>query len=460
MEDLSRMSVMKRSALTHCAWAVVSLLALGAGWMLKTGSHHPGSNAGAHASASSKSSRYDSTTGGGSGAVESGGVASRSERSAADGNQSSASRALSELEIEHLGAQFRESANPVERRLAFSQLLAGLTAENALMIREQIEHLPHNSAEFREFHYAWGAVAGTDAVIFGAGTKKADMSPALAGWASVDPDAAVAWIKNIDMENDPRFDDLLKGRKIPSDGLRHHLLEGVVHGLAAADPDLAVRFIKDLQANGHERLGGMVGSVAEAILRGNSPAEAALWSEALPEGRIRGEAMERVARRYVHDDPEAAAIWAGQIAELPEAAGAIAKIGGTWASDEPQEAVEWLSELPAGQGQNAGMHWALRQWAEKDPTAAGEYLYNLPQSSARDAAVSGYSRRVAHEDPLAAMQWAATIAADDQRVDTMIGVGHAWRRKDPAGAAAWLESSDLPEKVQNAILNPSRDRKH
>ena len=101
--------------------------------------------------------------------------------------------ALSDEDIVSIGEQFRESSSPIDRRLAFSRLLEGLTPENAELVREQIAHLHERSAEFREFHYAWGAVAGEDAIMFGADTEKDDMSSALAGWASTNPDAALAW---------------------------------------------------------------------------------------------------------------------------------------------------------------------------------------------------------------------------------------------------------------------------
>ncbi len=112
---------------------------------------------------------------------------------------------LSEREIELLGEKFR-SSNPIERRLAFSELLEGLTAENALLVREQIEHLSDKSPEYREFHYAWGAIGGVDAVLFGADTPGDDMAPTLSGWASTDPLGARAWLETLDMENDPAFD--------------------------------------------------------------------------------------------------------------------------------------------------------------------------------------------------------------------------------------------------------------
>ena len=135
--------------------------------------------------------------------------------------------AISDAEIESLGEQFRDAASPIEQRLAFSKLLEGLTAENALLIREQIGQLKDQSSEYKEFHYAWGAIAGKEAVIFGAETEGDDMSPALSGWASADPHAARWWLEALDMENDSSFDSLLKDRKIPADQLRNHLMRGL-----------------------------------------------------------------------------------------------------------------------------------------------------------------------------------------------------------------------------------------
>ena len=63
-----------------------------------------------------------------------------------------------------------------------------------------------NSAEFKEFHYAWGAVGGTDAIMFGVDTVEPDMQPALSGWASSDPQKAIEWFEALDMENDSSFD--------------------------------------------------------------------------------------------------------------------------------------------------------------------------------------------------------------------------------------------------------------
>lgn len=444
----------KRSLITHACWFVVAVAAMGLGWKMKSHANAVAGSGTRDDGRSAKSSRGLQGSSGGEAGVS--GPASRSAGNRSVTGKEPGVRLLSSAEIEELGEKFRTTASPIERRLAFSRLLEGLTAENAESIREQIAHLPAQSPEFREFHYAWGAVAGPGAVMFGVGTGKPDMAPALAGWASADPTAAMTWIRDLDMENDPSFDDLLKDRKIRPDDLRNHLMEGIVHGLAAADPDLASRFVHDLADAGQKGTHGMMHDIAETVLRTGSPEDAARWVETLPEGELRGEAMERVAGRYAGKDPEAAAAWAGQFAHQPEAAGMIAQVIANWSSKDPEAALAWMLELPEGGGRNAGMHHAMRQWAKKDLTAAGEYLQTMTESPARDAAVSGYTRRVAWENPAAAMSWAETIASEDQRVEAMIGVGQAWTRLDASAAASWARASGLPAEIQQKMLTPPK----
>ena len=394
-------------------------------------------------------------------AVGKGGLSKASAKQLSGGGVDSGSleavkRKLTDGDIESLGEQLRKGTNPIERRFAFTALLAGLTAENALQVRKQIEHMDHRSAEFREFHYAWGSVGGADAVMFGADTEEDDMSPALTGWASADPEAALAWFNNLDMENNAGFDALLKERKIPAAGLTGHLMRGLVQGLADANPDTASRFVQDMVASGHEGAEGMIHIVAGGVMRSDSPADAALWSEGLPEGKMRDMAMNRMAGHFARSDPEAAASWAENFSSQPESAGVIGEVGQNWAARDGQAAVDWLGSLPAGNGQNAGMHRALSQWAQRDPTAASEHLSSMAASEAKDAAVSGFSRRLAWENPQAAMSWAESIGSDDQRTESIISVGRAWSKRDASGAAEWMVSSGISEDVQQAILNPPK----
>lgn len=363
-------------------------------------------------------------------------------------NEDSQSKAnqLSDLDIESIGAQLRGSTNPIDRRLAFSKLLEGLTAENALLIRDQIKSFDPNSAEFKEFHYAWGAVGGTDAIMFGVDTVEPDMQPALSGWASSDPQKAIEWFEALDMENDSSFDPLLKDRKMKAEDLKNHLLGGLVQGLSNSDPDLAIDYVKEVIDSGNRVGYRLMHAPISAMIQTNSPSEAAQWAAQLDEGEIRNQAMSRTADNYAKKDFEAAKEWAESFGSDNGVERVIDPVTRNWASKDPEAALEWVSTLPEGNAQHSGTSAALHQWAEKDPTAASNYLAEMPESDMRNAAIAGFSNRLVWENPQAAMTWASSISNDQFRNEVMARVGRSWQRKDPKGAAQW--SAENPGIIQ------------
>ena len=295
--------------------------------------------------------------------------------------------------------------------------------------------------------------------MFGAGTAEDDMSPALAGWAGASPAEAMAWFNSLDMENDPGFDYLLKERKIGADGLRRHLMRGLVQGLADSDPNVASDFVHSMAKKGEKGAEHMMHPVAQAMMRTDGAAEAASWSAGLPMGAPRTVAMHRTANGLANENPKAAAEWVEKYADEEGSAGVIGEVGATWSRRDPAAALQWLSEVPEGRGQNMGMHRTLNEWAGRDPAAASEYLAEMPASPAKDAAIGGFSGRLAWEDPHAAMAWAETISTEQGRMAAITRAGQNWARKDATAAAEWAVSAGLPEKVTQAILNPPPEDK-
>ena len=345
---------------------------------------------------------------------------------------------LSDLDIETLGQKLQSSTSPIDRRLAFSQLLEGLTAENALLIRDQIKGFDPNSAEFKEFHYAWGAIGGTEAIMFGVDTVEPDMQPALSGWASSDPQKAIAWFEALDMENDSSFDPLLKDRKMKAEDLRNHLMGGLVQGLSNTDPNLAIDYVKGIIDSGNRVGYGLMNAPISAMIQSREPLDAAQWASQLEAGPIRDQAMSRTADNCAKKDFEAAKEWAESMGSNDGVERIIDPVTRNWASKDPESALEWVSTLPEGNAQHSGTAAALSQWAGKDPTAASDYLAGMSDSPMRNAAISGFSNRLVWENPQAAMTWASSISGNEQlRNDVMARVGKSWQRKDPKGAAAW-----------------------
>jgi hypothetical protein len=348
--------------------------------------------------------------------------------------------ALSEQDITRLGAEFKSASSPIARRLAFARLLEGLTTENAMLIRAQLEHMPDHSPEFREFHYAWGSIAGESAVLHGKETKQRDMAATFAGWASADPTAAISWFESL-----------------PSEGSdRNGVKWGAVYGLADADPEVAVQFIRNLRSGGDKDGERMMHAVTSAVLRSGDPGQAAEWVDGLEDEDLRVFARERVAGEFVRRDPVAAAAWAAEYNNQPDGSRLINHVSRDWAHRDPKAAVTWLESLDSSDGRTEGFGSAFGAWAGRDPEAAGNYLNEMPRSPERDAALSGYANRIVHEDPSTAVSWADAISDPQRREETLIRTGQHFYRRDREAAAAWLAQSGLSDAARQRVVHQKR----
>jgi hypothetical protein len=115
--------------------------------------------------------------------------------------------------ITGLGEVFRTSTGPLPRHEAFSRLLPCLTKETTLAIRNPWGTPNPMDPVFRDFHFTWGKTAGIEAVMSGVGADAPDRGPSLAGWASADPAAASAWLRDLEL-SDSAYDPLIKVRAL------------------------------------------------------------------------------------------------------------------------------------------------------------------------------------------------------------------------------------------------------
>ncbi|MFT6861666.1 MAG: hypothetical protein ACJAVK_000219 [Akkermansiaceae bacterium] len=390
---------MKKSHLIHCAWALVAVATFAIG---KRSTDAPSS-----AGNASANSTNDSSTTLSSRSKDSDSTAPGRRSSRRPGSASSAPDAeltfLSEAGVRQLGLDLKAAKGPLERRKVFSQILANLTVENAKLMREQILSLDDDSSEFREFHYAWGAIAGEEAVFNGSETPERDMASTLAGWAAKSPEAALAYFNGLDKDAKN------------SGGLKW----GAIYGLVDADPNLAVRFAMDQQAAGDREATRLMDLVTRQVLKSGDPADAASWASSLPSGEMQDAAISRVAREYADDDPVAT--------------------------------LDWAATLPEGNGKNRAVRESFSEWAQNDPQAAATRLDSMAKSPERDSATYGYATRVAWEDPQTGIEWANTITDEGTRNRAVEETGRVFYRKDPEAAKQWLSNSGLSEKQQADI---------
>ncbi|MBK1882796.1 hypothetical protein JIN85_10245 [Luteolibacter pohnpeiensis] len=338
-------------------------------------------------------------------------------------SQDRAAVVLTGRDIEDLGETFRKAGSPIERRLAFDKLLQGLTAENATLIREQIADLPDNSPEFREFHYAWGAIGGAKAVAFGADTDKNDMTATIAGWASADSHAAIEWLNGL--ADDPSLSKLFADKGIDVEQMKNRLMIGVVYGLSDSDPQAASDLVLQRAQDGDGRANWMMGMVAEKMLRSEDTQAAAEWAQDLPPGTARAAALSKIAESYSREDP--------------------------------QQTVQWLESIPGGEDTSNAMQSAFADWARKNPEASGEYINQMPASSQKDWAINGFATNVVGKDPQTAIAWANSVQDPKVREDTLIRTGQIYyHRVDKEAAKNWLATSGLSPEAQEQIIHPRR----
>lgn len=344
--------------------------------------------------------------------------------------------------LDALAFQALRDPNQITRRLAFSKLLEAMTAENAGEIRAQLVDLGAEPDQWRDFNYSWGAIAGQDAFDAASQTKEQDLNDTLTGWAAANPKAAMAALDNLPPELENQ---------------RGELTRSVVAGLADSDRALAAEMVLRLGQEGNKDAPGLMEIVARETLRADGSAAASRWSESLPDGPLKGAAMNLIADEFSRREPEAAAAWAQRHASEDYAARAIGRIGGQWALQNPESAVGWLESLPAGSGQTAGMTAAFNNWEDRDPVAASNYLLSMPSSRLRDTSISGFADGYAWQNPELSLQWADSIENDAIREQTITRVGQIYLRQKPAAGRAWLETSDISPEIKQSISgNPIR----
>lgn len=399
---------MNKSYLIHGGWAIVAAATFTLGSKRSDSSAEMDDEADANSTLVS-SSRSAFRRSGGDRINEAGDRRSRRSRDTdSQFGEDLPAGSLSEAEILQLGKDLKAARGPLERREIFSEILRNLTPENARLMREQIVHLDTNSSEFREFHYAWGSLAGGEAVLHGAETRERDMATTLAGWASADPQAALAYFNGLDKD--------AQG----GSGLKW----GAVYGLFDADPNLAVRFAMDQQAAGDREAGRLMDLVARQMLRSGDPTEAATWASGLPAGEMQDTAIARVAREYADKDPLAT--------------------------------LDWADNLPDGGGKNRAYRESFSELARSNPQEAARRLESMGDSSERDNATRGFASRIAWEDPQTGIEWANTISDEGTRTRALVETGRAYFRKDPEGARQWLATSGLNKEQQQDITRRGR----
>jgi hypothetical protein len=298
-------------------------------------------------------------------------------------------------------------SDPVMATGRFVDALEEMSASEAADIAKALWARPGNSLEMNErkrlLAFRWGQLEHSKAVEFaqaqsGQG-KVTAISASLAGWASVDPGAAKAWI---DGQVDPEIRVLYD--------------IALVDGWARADLQAATSHVLGLEADRN----------AERMLR-------------------------VIAGEHVRQDPRASGPWALGIPQPELRAAAIDEVATRWVWADPAPAIDWVGGIASEAELGAAMRTAMAIWTRANPQNASDYLNEMPTGLAKDHAVSALSEALAPEDPAASAVWAATVTNPALRESALQKVASAWLHSDREAAVAWLPESGLSEQTQREL---------
>ena len=274
---------------------------------------------------------------------------------------------------------------------------------------------------------------------FGGDGNTRDAMAVMSGWAEADPQNAILWAQDSDMEE--------------RDG-RNPLMIAAMQGWANTDIRGALDFAMAQEtSNGNRRGGGMEGFLINRFVNDDRQA-ATQWALSQYDPAVREEAVSSVARSMAGDDPQDALLWAQSLPDPESQTEALKGTVSGWVRENPVEAVEWAMDQENPYTSDEVVQSALNTWVRMDPYGAGEYVIEMETSDTRNSAAASLSQGLTRRDPEMAALWAETITDPKLQAKTAQSVYNSWTERRPEAASAWVQSSSLPEKTKKNILNP------
>lgn len=351
-----------------------------------------------------------------------------------------ASKPVREPGMHELGKLFQEAGTEDDRRAKFEALLSKLTVANAKEMRRYVAGLPVESYEFKKFHYEWGKIGGKDAVMHGATTEKPDMSITLAGWASANPEAAMAWYDSLPKQGRGNYAN------------QTHMMGGLLRGLADSSPKQGLEFYYKIKL-AHPQMSGRMASVLTGSLVNSMGAEeTAAWTESLPPGTLRAVARARVVWDLSQENLPAALAWVEGFAHEQDAGPGVEAMAKAYAQKDIFGSVTWLETLSPGSPKLKGLSAAYGYWGSLEPDSAAEYLNAQQPSKDRDFAVNGFISGLVNKDPETALSWAEEIQDKGLREAALVRAGIRFMQIDEQAAADWIDGAGLSKGSMQKIL--------
>jgi len=176
------------------------------------------------------------------------------------------------------------------------------------------------------------------------------------------------------------------------------------------------------------------------------------WASRLPAGEGRTAAVSSAVAVWAQTSPETALTYASKLPGDGLRNQAIAAALSIWADTKPALAAQWTEQLPEGPLRDEAMGKVLESWAGIRPDQASQWIQTLPPTPSRNSAVSIFCEQVNSTNPDMAFQMAATITNEATRNQAMERAAIQWIGKDPVAARNSIIQSTLPSNIKEQVL--------
>lgn len=356
--------------------------------------------------------------------------AGRPSRTSPPRRNATASASAEGKDVAALRAIVKE-ADPLKRMASLSAFLQGMKPAEAPVLARLLREHGKAGAQIREeallFMRAWGGIDGPAAMAFvlqndleGSEESAVPMS----GWASRDPQGAVAWLAANPSGNTECF------------------AAGIAHGWALHDLDAASRWIATRPPS--DARAGMQEVLLQRCFESRGSEGAKEWFAGLSAQGTGDEAYRRnafggIATRLAAENPQEGLQWLQSHPEDARAAssstlGAVLK---ACAQEDPRAAAEWALANPGMRGKSdpeVVLAEVVGVWTAKEPAAAGQWLGQLAGTADYDSAAGAYVKGICESDPASGFAWARTIGAGQDRTESLNLAARRWLQTEPEAA--------------------------
>ncbi len=305
--------------------------------------------------------------------------------------------------------------DPLRRNLQVAELLSNLTTADIDEVLATFENGPRNeesNRHFREFLYAWGLLAGEDAVAYAMDSKsprlEGKITSAIKGWATRDPEGAKEYVAGV-----------------KDSGTRQWMHLTVMGEMLHRDLDGAILYSEQNEKS--RARGSQLDQLASALFEERGINGITDWVNSIDHTKkendmlsyksyAAGLALDRLAG----DDPDAAIQFIMDNADQPFITSDGLERAARRAAGPINEELEWLTQLPAEvSGQRHAIGERFEDYIREDFAAAGQWLASRDLGPAYDEAIQDYAFSAARDNRGAAIAWAERITDAKMKEDTM-----------------------------------------